>query len=147
MEESQKKELDLTARLMSDMDPQLLEFLRTKINSFVKWDLVRFFHENPHTADTVENIARYAGRSSEAVRTELRELAEDGVLEETQLGSMTIYSLTSDPQVRELLRRFAEASDDRQFRIKAIYHIVRGSRGNPHVSHPGKYLKHSHMKH
>jgi len=68
-------------------------------------------------------------------------------LEETQLGSMTIYSLTSDPQIRELLRRFAEASDDRQFRIKAIYHIVRGSRGNPHVSHPGQYFKHNHTKH
>ncbi|MCX7680546.1 MAG: winged helix-turn-helix domain-containing protein [Anaerolineae bacterium] len=131
MEERTKRELDLTARLMSDMDPQLLEFLQTKINSFVKWDLVRFFHDNPHTADTLENIARYAGRSSEVVRHELKELVEDGVLEESQAGSMTIYSLTSDPHIRELLRRFIEASDDRQFRVKAIYHIVRGSRGNP----------------
>lgn len=134
MEDRTKKEFDLTARLMSDMDPQLLEFLQTKINSFVKWDLVRFFHENPHTADTLENIARYAGRSSEAVRNELKELAEDGVLEESQVGSMTIYSLSSDPHIRELLRRFIEASDDRQFRVKAIYHIVRGSRGNPRCS-------------
>ena len=40
---------DLAARLMGDMAPQLLEFLKTKVNSFVKWDLVRFFHENPNT--------------------------------------------------------------------------------------------------
>jgi len=53
-------ESDLAARLMGDMDPGLLDFLKTRVNSFVKWDLVRFFHENPHTTDTAENVARYA---------------------------------------------------------------------------------------
>jgi len=54
---------DFTTRLMDDMDPTLLDFVKQKVNSFIKWDLVRFFYENPHTADTVENIAKYAGRS------------------------------------------------------------------------------------
>jgi len=119
-------ELDLTSRLMADMDPRLLEFLQTKVNSFVKWDLVRFFHENPHTTDTADNIARYAGRSVEIIRTELAELARDGVLEESQLGDMTVYSLTPDRRTRESLERFVGASDDQQFRVKAIYHIIRG---------------------
>jgi hypothetical protein len=121
-------ELDLTGRLMADMDPQLLEFLRTKVNSFVKWDLIRFFHDNPHTTDTADNIARYAGRGVEAIRTDLAELAQDGVLEENQLGDMTVYSLVSNRQTRELLAQFVKASDDRQFRVKAIYHIIRGTR-------------------
>ena len=121
-------ELDLTGRLMADMDPQLLEFPRTKVNSFVKWDLIRFFHDNPHTTDTADNIARYAGRSVEAIRTDLAELAQDGVLEENQLGDMTVYSLASNRQIRELLAQFVKASDDRQFRVKAIYHIIRGTR-------------------
>jgi len=121
-------ELDLTGRLMADMDPKLLEFLQTKVNSFVKWDLVRFFHDNPHTTDTADNIARYAGRSIEAIRTDLAELARDGVLEENQLGDMTVYSLASNRQIRELLTQFVKASDDRQFRVKAIYHIIRGTR-------------------
>ena len=94
-------ELDLTGRLMADMDPGLLKFLRAKVNSFVKWDLVRFFHDNPHTTDTAENIARYAGRTVDTIRAELGELAQDGVLEENQLGDMTVYSLASDHQVRE----------------------------------------------
>jgi len=124
----EEMELDLTGRLMADMDPQLLEFLQTKVNSFVKWDLVRFFHDNPHTTDTADNIARYAGRSVETIRAELAELARDGVLEENQLGDMTVYSLASDRQTRELLEQFVRASDDRQFRVKAIYHIIRGTR-------------------
>jgi len=123
-----ENELDLTGRLMADMNPQLLEFLQRKVNSFVKWDLVRFFHDNPHTTDTAENIARYAGRSIETIRTELAELTQDEVLEENQLGDMIVYSLTPVPQTRELLEQFVKASDDRQFRVKAIYHIIRGTR-------------------
>lgn len=121
-------ELDLTGRLMADMDPQLLEFLQMKVNSFVKWDLVNFFYDSPHTTDTAENIARYAGRSVETIRTELAELAQDGVLEESRLGGMTVYSLASDPYVREMLEQFVKASNNQQFRVKAIYHIIRGMR-------------------
>jgi hypothetical protein len=126
--EEREKEHDLTSRLMADMNPQLLEFLQRTVNSFVKWDLVRFFHDNPHTTDTADNIARYNGRSVEAIRPELIELTQDGVLEQNQLGDMIVYSLTLDPQIRELLEQFVKASDDRQFRVKAIYHIIRGTR-------------------
>jgi len=119
---------DLMGRLMADMDPRLLAFLRTKVTSFVKWDLIRFFHDNPHTTDTADNIARYAGRDVEETRTELAELAEAGILEESQLGKMTVYSLALDSEIRSLLDLFVAASDDRQFRIKAIYYIIRGTR-------------------
>lgn len=128
MEKREEKNQDLTSRLMADMNPQLLEFLQNKVNSFVKWDLVRFFHDNPHTTDTADNIARYAGRNVETIRTELAELAQNGLLEENQLGDMTVYSLVPAPQTRELLEQFIKASDDRQFRVKAIYHIIRGTR-------------------
>jgi hypothetical protein len=124
----EEMELDLTGRLMADMDPELLEFLQTRIDSFVKWDLVRFFHDNPYTIDTAENIARYAGRSVDVIRSELADLTRDGVLEESQLGGMTVHSLVPDRRVRELLEQFVKASDDRQFRVKAIYHIIRGAR-------------------
>ncbi|HDQ71250.1 MAG TPA: hypothetical protein ENN19_04020 [Chloroflexi bacterium] len=122
------RDLDLTGRLMADMNPQLLEFLQSKVNSFVKWDLVRFFHDNPHTTDTANNIARYAGRSVDAIQNELLELTQDGVLEENRLGDMVVYSLSPDRDLRELLESFVKASDDRQFRVKAIYHIIRGTR-------------------
>jgi len=119
---------DLMGRLMADMDPTLLDFLQTKVTSFVKWDLVRFFHDNPHTTDTAENIARYAGRDVEQIRTELAELADSGILEENLLGNMVVYSLAMDPDIRTQLDLFAQASGDRQFRIKAIYYIIRGTR-------------------
>lgn len=119
---------DLAARLMGDMAPQLLEFLKTKVNSFVKWDLVRFFHENPNTTDTAENIARYAGRDVSTIEVELDELVGAGVLHRQNIGELIVYSLADDPQIRSLVDQFILACDDRQFRVKAIYHIIRGMR-------------------
>ncbi len=119
---------DLVGRVMADMDPELLDFLRTRVNSFVKWDLIRFFGENPYTTDTAENIARYAGRNLETTRAELADLVARGVLVEHRLGDMTVYSLSPDPEIRRLIQRFLEASNDRHFRVKAIYHIIRGMR-------------------
>ncbi len=119
---------DFTARLMDDMDPTLLDFVKTKVNSFIKWDLVRFFYENPHTADTVENIAKYAGRNVDAVRPELEDLVESGIMEKRVLDSTPIYSLATDEAMRALVDQFIAACEDRHFRVKAVYHIIRGMR-------------------
>jgi len=119
---------DLATRLMDDMDPRLLDFIRTKVNSFIKWDLVRFFHDNPHTTDTAEGIARYTGRDLRSVEPELRELCASGVLQETDLDDITVYTLATDAETRRLINKFILACDDRQFRVKAIYHVIRGMR-------------------
>lgn len=119
---------DFTARLMDDMDPALLDFVKTKVNSFIKWDLVRFFYENPHTADTVENIARYAGRNVAAVEPELEDLVQNGIMGKRLLEEIPIYSLATDENMRALVDKFILACEDRHFRVKAVYHIIRGMR-------------------
>lgn len=119
---------DSASRLMDDMDPALLGFLQEKVNSFIKWDLVRFFHDNPHAADTVENIARYTGRDARTISDELAELALTGVLEQQKMGGQVIYMLAHDPEMRKLIRAFVLACDDRNFRVRAIYHVIRGMR-------------------
>jgi hypothetical protein len=119
---------DFTTRLMDDMDPTLLDFVKQKVNSFIKWDLVRFFYENPHTADTVENIAKYAGRNADAVRPELEDLVESGIMQKKVLNDTPIYSLSTDETMRALVDKFILACEDRHFRVKAVYHIIRGMR-------------------
>jgi len=119
---------DFAASLMDDMDPRLLELIRTRINSFIKWDLVRFFHDNPHTADTAEGIARYTGRDVRTVEPELLQLARDGVLEMEDLSGMRVYTLVDEADMRDLIASFIAACDDRQFRVKAIYHVIRSLR-------------------
>ncbi len=119
---------NLTSRLYNDMDPELLDFVKRYVDSFIKWDLLHFFHKNPHTIDTVENIARYAGRDPEVVAQELADLARRGLLEETHMGDLTIYALSPAAGLRDKLERFVEAGEDQQFRVRAIYHVIKDMR-------------------
>ena len=120
---------DLANQLIEEMDPVLKDFIRTRVNSFIKWDLVRFFHDNPHTTDTAENIARYTGRDPRVVEPELEQLAKARVLEVTHLNEMTVYSYGSDRQAQQLIHDFLLACNDRQFRVKALYQVIMGMVG------------------
>jgi hypothetical protein len=119
---------DFTTRLMNDMDPDLLAFVKAKVNSFIKWDLIRLFYENPQLTDTVEEIAIKAGRPATAVKPELEDMVESGMMEKGELEGISVYSLAENEDMRELVDRFILASEDRHFRVKAVYHIIRGMR-------------------
>ena len=119
---------DFTAKLMNDMDPALLDFVKSKVNSFIKWDLIRFFYENPHTTDSAENIARYTGRHVDAVQPELDGLVESGVMERRMVDGTAIYAMASDSAMRSLIEKFILACEDRHFRVKAVYHIIKSMR-------------------
>lgn len=115
-------------QVMDDIDPRFLELIHNKVNSFIKWDIVRFFHDNPHTTDTADGIARYTGRDILVVEPELEQLAKSGVLETTELGEMLVYTLTAEAEMRNLIHGFVLACNSRQFRVKAIYHVIQGMR-------------------
>ncbi len=120
---------DDSSQLMNDLDPRLLELLHTGINTFTKWDAVRFFHANPHTAEAAETLAGHLGRDVRVVEPELRELAQVGLLvTEELMADVPVYALTTDGHMVALLDSFMRACADRQFRLKVTYHIIRGLR-------------------
>lgn len=119
---------DFAKQLMDDINPDLLDFLQHKVNSFIKWDLVRFFHDNPYAADTADNIARYISREERMIGAELEGLVRSGVLQAREISGLTIYSLAKNPEMRQLIEAFVIACNDRQFRVKAIYHVIRAMR-------------------
>ncbi len=110
----------------ADIDSRLLDFVRNQVNTFVKWDLVRFFHDNPYAVDTADNIAQFTGRDYLTVEQELQELAERGVLESNNAGHKRIYRYVKDADLRTLVERFVHACDDRDFRIRAINQVIEG---------------------
>jgi hypothetical protein len=110
----------------ADIPTRWKQFLRNKVNSFIKWDLVRFFHDNPHTADTAENIAQVVGRDVTTVRRELDGLAKSGVLRKEAVSSQRIYRLSDEDSTRKIIREFVDACHDREFRVKAINHVIHG---------------------
>jgi hypothetical protein len=121
-------QVDMDSQLMDDMDPGLLKLLQNTVNSFIKWDLVRFFHDNPHAADTAANIARYIGRDARTVVADLDSLADAGVLRANDVPGTRVYALSTDKDVQNQVQKFLLACSDRQFRVKAIYHVIRAMR-------------------
>lgn len=113
------------------MNDNLLDFLRNKVNSFIKWDLLRFFHDNPHTKDTADNIARYTGRDVKTIERELNGLVAAQVLKAGEVSGHKIYELSEDEEIRKTIHQFMEACHDRQFRVEAIHHVIRGMQFSP----------------
>jgi hypothetical protein len=116
----------VTSKHSKDIDARLLAFVREKVDTFVKWDLVRFFHDNPHAANTAENIARFAARDPRTVEQELQELVTSGVIEASMAGNTRIYRYSKDQETRELIQAFVNACDDRDFRVRAINQVIKG---------------------
>ncbi len=113
------------------IDATWQKFLRHKVNSFIKWDLVRFFHDNPHTVDTAESIAKVVGRDSNTVLNELDGLVKADLLVKEAVSGQGIYRLTTDNDMRQLLRDFVSACHDRDFRVKAINQVIHGMGASP----------------
>jgi DNA recombination-dependent growth factor C len=116
---------NLMSDIMDEMDPRVLEFIKSHVTTFTRWDTIRFFHENPNTQDTAENLARYVGRSPAVIRQEAQEMAEEGIFRSVKQGKHTVYLLTNDPDRRRLIANLVEAARDRTFRMKLVYHILR----------------------
>jgi hypothetical protein len=110
---------------MSDLEPAMLDFIKTNVNSFIKWDLLRFFYNNRHTTDTAENIAHYAGRTVSMIERELDELVDSGIMAKSGQNGASIYSLMSDETTWALMSEFVSGCEDRHFRIKVVHHIIR----------------------
>ena len=115
----------------ADMPSQWQRFIETKVDSFVKWDLIRFFHDNPHIQDTAESIAKSVARSQADTALHLDGLVEGGVLSVTQRGQTRIYQLTDSAETRAMVRDFMDACLDRDFRAQAIHHLIHNVRSKP----------------
>jgi len=111
--------------LPDELPEDLLNFVLSRVNSFVKWDILRFLKENVGVADTYAGIARYVGRSPEVVQSQLQEMAADGLLSVRVLNGQELYSLTEDPASLDLIDRFHRGCLDRQFRLRVVYHVAK----------------------
>ncbi|MBN1641859.1 MAG: winged helix-turn-helix transcriptional regulator [Anaerolineae bacterium] len=115
----------LLSDTMEEMDPRVLEFIKSHITTFPRWDIIRFLHENPGTQDTAENLARYVGRAPQVIAHEARKLESEGIFESETQQTHTVYRLAEDPELRQLIAALVEAYRDRTFRMKLVYHILR----------------------
>lgn len=112
------------------LEPHLAAFIQGKVNTFVKWDLARFFDANPHLADTSAAIAQCVGRDADEVSAALAELVTAGVFvrltiaEPDSANLQAVFRLTPEADMRTQLHDFVQACDDPAFRINAIRQVM-----------------------
>jgi len=116
---------NLMSDIMDEMDPRVLDFIRKHVTSFTRWDTLRFLSENPHTCDTAEHLAMYVGRAPHLIVAEAQQMAEQGILNAEVTGGHTVYSLTDNKELRQIIAAIVESARDRTFRMKLVYHILR----------------------
>jgi predicted transcriptional regulator len=113
-----------------EMDVNWSTFIQTKVNTFTKWDLVRFFHDNPHTKDTADNIAGSIGRDVAPVLASLDELVRTGILDSETRKAQIIYRLSAKKDTRQTITEFIKACHNREFRVKAIHAVLQSKRSH-----------------
>lgn len=95
-------------RPTKEIDVDFLVFVERHATDLLRWDIINFFGQNPEYCSTTPQIARRLGRSLQAIRPELGDLALQGILDKTQMqDGQALYRLTKTPHIRRLVQKLA----------------------------------------
>ncbi len=111
-----------------DLDPRIQSFVERYVGSFVAWDLVLFFRDNPYAVGTAESLAQSIGRRSSDLQLPLEKLAEQGILtRENSTGDPAgpIYSYHPPAEYRAEVEDFRSALRDRSARLIIVSQVLR----------------------
>jgi hypothetical protein len=111
---------------MSDTTPAemtLYDFIVRTVNNFVKWDVLRQMSAQADQPFSLEGLVRVTRRRAEVLYSNLRDLMAQGVVEQEN----DAFVLTRDPIRRRLVEGFMRACQNREFRLRVIRFLTRGT--------------------
>jgi len=120
------------------LDEPMEQFMARYVNSFIKWELVNYFHEHPQTIFRVADLAKALNRPAESIKRELQELSDEGLLQETKNAKKMEYlyqptaGQSRERELSELLSQFVHLCRTREGRLRVIYKILKN--GKPIIS-------------
>jgi signal transduction histidine kinase len=92
------------------MDPELEQLIAKTVNTRVKLDVLKYYHDNPHAWESLNGLAQRLGRSAADLEPATASLARDGLLEARaggRAGKETVYRYRRDgPKARPMARLF-----------------------------------------
>jgi predicted transcriptional regulator len=123
----------MTDRIPSIVDlgvnPDVEARLLPHLDSFVKWELLRFLHDSPGTLARVEDLARYIGRDETEVKPAVRSLASAGFVRQSEGENGYAYGLVTDEAVQGLIGQLVQAFvADRLVRLVISAHILKAQK-------------------
>lgn len=111
------------------LDDDFELFIKDYVNTFVKWELVQFFHSNQNQTYTLNSLSRRLNRSSKTLKTEILELVNKGLLIESENDDKTFRLVNQETEnykaVLALMDRFVEFCKSREGRLRVIYKILK----------------------
>ena len=114
------------------ISPEAAETLLPHIDSFAKWELLRFLNDNPSLEATVEDLARYTGRDETELKPAARSMVGAGLFRQSEGLQGYLYALTDDERLRELIAHLVDGFvADRLIRIAISSHILKARRNAP----------------
>lgn len=105
-----------------DLDDEVAKFVRTYIDSFLKWDIVILFYHNSGLRDTASRIAEDLGREVKDVTKSLEELVKRGILAREEYKPETMYSLNA--KKLEEIGKFVDSLESRENRLAILVRIL-----------------------
>ncbi|MEJ5186101.1 MAG: hypothetical protein WHT46_03360 [Candidatus Geothermincolales bacterium] len=110
-----------------NIDPRVEKFVEEYLDSFIAWDLILFFHENPYAVGTPSSLALSIGRLGSDIEPHLERLVEKGVLsreEKTGDAEEAIYSYRPTPEFEKMVMEFKRALRDRASRLIIVSKVL-----------------------
>lgn len=100
------------------------DFLERHVDSFITWDLLVFFYNNPTAAETGENLASRLGRQESDLLPSLQSMVDNDILKLKKNCSKTVYSYAPDSKLQKKIEEFVEALESRDKRLAVLTHVL-----------------------
>jgi predicted transcriptional regulator len=88
------------------------ELINRLLRSEVKAELLALFHNNPGLIDTADGVARRIGRTGEAIKKDIEDLAQIGLLQLKRYRDVEAISLNfdRDREIQQLIMDYIKSS-------------------------------------
>ena len=106
--------------------PEVETFLAKVADSFIKIELIKFFHRNQRLLGTVEDIAAAIGRDNRTTAKAVPHLLSAGVLKTTGRGGPALWSYDPDPQMTQRVDAFLAYYKTESGRMAIVRHLLKG---------------------
>ncbi|MBN2027859.1 MAG: hypothetical protein JW854_13980 [Actinobacteria bacterium] len=110
-----------------NLDQQVSIFVDEYVDSFITWDLILFFHENPYTVGSPSSIAMSIGRLGSDIEPFLERMTEKSILSHEFRagdGAETIYAYKPEPEFEKAVIEFKRALKDRASRLIIVSKVL-----------------------
>ncbi|MCD4814360.1 hypothetical protein K8S19_11795 [bacterium] len=112
------------------MDEAIESFVERYANSFVKWEVIQFYHDHPDTWYRLDELVKGLNRSLKSLKNEMQELEESMFLKEKKVGKTPAYQYEpgdsqAGKELKNTVDQFIAICQEREGRLRVVYKLLK----------------------